>query len=183
MIAFRDGENSAFDELVSLYADRVFSFTKRILGDESLAEDAAQETFIKVWKHKKSFDGKRSFSPWLFRIARNTTLDIIRKKKDLSFSKMSSISSDEEFDFADTIADDGISVPDSFDISLLNTALEDALELLTPDQKSVVIFHDVEGLTFEEIGEVMSKPMNTVKSHYRRAIAALRTIIADKGFV
>ena len=177
---FRDGDHRAFDEIVNRYSDRIFSFTKRFLVDEALAEDATQETFIKIWKHKKSFDDNRSFTPWIFQIARNTALDMLRKRKDFSFSQMSAV---DDSRFEEGIEDETISLADDFDTSVLHTALEKTLEVLSPDQRSVVLLHDVEGLTFEEIGETMAKPMNTVKSHYRRAILALRKRLTENGFV
>ena len=103
VIAYRDGNLNAFDELVRRYMYRVYAFSYRLSGDQSIAEDVASETFVKVWKKLDSFDETKNFASWLFRIARNTTFDALRKKKDIVFSRMMT---DDNDDMSESIADE-----------------------------------------------------------------------------
>lgn len=177
MSASKAGDTRAFDELVGRYADRIYAFVLRLSGDANTAADAAQETFIKVWKNRKKYQAGRNVSPWIFAIARNATFDLLRKKKDRAFS---SIQSDDAGDVGESIPDESIDIPEGFDRRKFAELLEETIETLTPNQRAVVMLHDVEGMTFDEAGEALGKPLNTVKSHYRRAIAALRIKLGSK---
>ncbi len=95
MDAAKGGDIRSFDELVGLYADRIYSFALRLSGNPSTADDAAQETFIKVWKNRKRYDPRRDFKPWIFAIARNAVFDIMRKKRDQTFSSLNAADDDE----------------------------------------------------------------------------------------
>lgn len=182
MSAFRAGDRRAFDELVDQYADRVYSFTRRITGDDALAEDAAQEAFIKAWKSRARFDESRNFKSWIFAIAHNASIDVLRKRREWSFSSFfRSDDSNEAVDIGESLADESVSMPEAFDQKVLAGILEDTMRGLTENQRSAVVLHDIEGMTFEEVGKAMGKPMNTAKSHYRRAIASLRRKLEERG--
>jgi RNA polymerase sigma-70 factor (ECF subfamily) len=176
--AYRQGDASAFDLLTMRYMRRVYTFTYRLTNDAHGAEDAVSETFIKVWKNLDSFDETKSFASWLFRIARNATFDILRKKKDVAFSRL--MTDEDDTDIGDTLPDDR-DLPDiDFDRALSNEILEKSLAQLSLDKRTIVLLHDIDGLTFEEIAEVVGKPMNTVKSQYRRALISLKEMVAPK---
>lgn len=92
------------------------------------------------------------------------------------------MTTDEDQSFEEGIADEKISIADGFDQTVLKGILEETIQQITPDQRAAVMLHDIEGLTFEEAGKALGKPMNTVKSNYRRAIEVLRKLLTDKGF-
>jgi RNA polymerase sigma-70 factor (ECF subfamily) len=174
--AHREGDPRAFPELVEKYADRVYAFAYRLSGDRDVAEDGAQDAFIKAWKGIHRFDEKRDFRAWIFSIAHNAVIDILRKKRGISFS---SLSDDEDSRFEDGLADEG-PLPDALSESRISgTVLQKALLELSVEDRSVVLLHDVEGLTFDEIGRATRTSVNTVKSRYRRALAKLRAILGD----
>ncbi len=180
--AHRQGDKQAFAELVTRYMRRVYSFAYRLSNDPSTAEDAASETFIKAWKKLDSFDSTRSFASWIFAIARNATFDILRKKKDVSFSRLAGSGADDD-DVAASIPDSRDLADIEFDREVSKEILEESLAKLPIERRAIVILHDIDGLTFEEIGRVMGKPMNTVKSHYRRALLALREDLHQKAII
>ena len=164
-----DTEGS-FDELVKRYTRPVYNFCYRLTGGIQTAEDCTQETFIKVWKSLKKYDPEKSFRSWVFTIARNTTTDFLRKKKAIPFSNLSV----DELRFEDTVQDTA-DLPEAFLAKAEDRAfLEKLLDELSPESKSVILLHHQEGLTFDEIGTIMGKPMNTVKSWYRRAIKKMQ---------
>lgn len=171
IVSIRKGNPKAFKELIDRYFHRIYAFALRVSRNPDVAEDAAQETFVKVWKSLKKFDSSRSFQSWIFAIARNATLDILRKRKD------SSLDDDSEAE----MKDDSELAPEEFDREVTRDILEEVMAELTANQRSAVYLHDVLGKTFDEISEITGKSLNTEKSHYRRAILRLRSKLARRG--
>ncbi len=175
---YKKGNQEAFAELVNRYTAPLFNFTARI-GNRNDARDIVQEVFIKVWKNINNFDEKKaSFKTWIFTVARNTTTDFLRKKKSLLFSDMNQ-NADEDMDSFETDIPAEDLLPDKVleklhDENLLNKTLEK----IQPNYLEVLVLHYQEEMTFEEIGKVLGKPLNTVKSQHRRAIMELRKIIS-----
>jgi RNA polymerase sigma-70 factor (ECF subfamily) len=170
--AYLRGEETAFARLVERYTTPIYRFLTRLTGDPATADDLSQEAFLRAWRKLESFDQTKKFSAWLFAIARNVAFDHLRKRRIVVFSELP-----EEVDAPDAepLPDEVYARAESAD------ALAEALAMLPPDRRALVLMHDEEELTFEEIGEVLGKPMNTVKSQYRRALEALRTLLAPKG--
>lgn len=179
--AQKDGDEAAFAALIERYADGLFAFSYKLSGDRDLAEDAVQDAFVKAWRGLRSFDESRSFRSWIFSIAHNSTIDLLRKRKDLPFRDLDGEEEGEAF--ADTLRDEGPLPDEVADKALLAEALEETLGGLPVRSRSVVLLHDKEGLTFEEISRVAGEPLNTVKSRYRRAVLALRRHMHQKGLI
>ena len=168
---YLEGNEQAFKTITDRHLRSVYSFVYRLCGNTDESSDITQEVFFKVWKNIKKFDMKQGFKTWLFTIARNTTFDFLRKKKEIVFSKIDNEDGDS---FAHTIPDVEPLPDEVFHRKELSKVVENILESLSVDYKTVVILHHIEGLTFEEIGEVVGKSANTVKSQYRRALLQLR---------
>lgn len=173
------GIHGAFEELVHRYTKPVYSFIYRLTGNAQTAEDGTQETLIKVWKSLDKYDPNQSFRAWVFTIARNTATDALRKRRTIPFSGLFSggTGRDAHNDaptIEDTLADDQPDAEDALarieDVRLL----ESLMGTLSPDHKAVLLLHYQEELTFDEIGKVLGKPLNTVKSWHRRALLELR---------
>ena len=144
------------------------------------AEDITQEVFIKVWKNLKKYKIEKNFKIWLFTIAKNSAVDFLRKRKALNFSDLYNVASERQdeketgFDFSETIPDDAI-LPDEALQKLQNSEfLNKLLDQLSLEYKTILLLHYQEEMTFAEIGEILKKPFNTVKSYHRRAIFELR---------
>ena len=80
------GDSKSLDFLIAKYLKMIYSFVYKNVGSQSDAEDITQEVFVKVWKNLKKFDQKKSFKPWIFQIAKNTSIDFLRKRKTIPFS-------------------------------------------------------------------------------------------------
>lgn len=165
------GDSRAFSSLVDKHLPAVYAFVYRLTGNKDEASDISQESFVKVWKNISRYDHNQNFKTWLFTIARNTTIDFLRKRREIVFSKM-------EYEEGEGF---GVAIPDPeplpdvlFEKKEIKEKVEGALNTLSPDQKTVVILHYKDGLTFEQIGKVVGKSVNTVKSQYRRSLASLR---------
>ncbi|MCX6715988.1 MAG: RNA polymerase sigma factor [Candidatus Taylorbacteria bacterium] len=160
-----------FDQIVEEYTRPIYNFVYRLCGSREEAEDLTQEVFLKVWKNLGKFDPEKSSKTWIFTIARNTTIDWLRKKKSINFSQMDT-AHDEPFE--DGLADIEPLPDEIFQRKELAYDLESALSKIPPDHKMIILLHHTEDLTFEEISIITDKPMNTVKSQYRRALIMLR---------
>lgn len=172
---YKSGSLDAFKGLVNRYTSPLYNFIAHFT-DRNSASDIVQETFIKVWKNLHKFDEKKaSFKTWIFTIAKNTATDFLRKKKSLLFSDLEK--KDEDNSFAENIPDDKL-LPDEIlqklqDSNLLNKLLDK----LSISYRTILILHYQDDMTFDEIGKILDKPLNTVKSQHRRAIIKLRNML------
>ncbi len=172
------GSEEAFALLVKRHLDGVYNFALRLSGDALLGEDIAQETFVKAWKNIKKYDHEKNFRTWLFTIARNTTIDHLRKRKSVPFSVFEN-SAGENF-FVENIKDEDPRADEIFALALRKEVVETALLKISPKYKEVLILHDGEDMTFAEIGVILDRPLDTVKSQYRRALLALKGLISEE---
>ena len=171
------GEQQAFKELIDRYTNILYNFSSRFVGTLN-ASDIVQDVFVKAWRNIKKFDSKRSsFKTWLFTITRNTITDYLRKKKSIRFSDLDM--KDDEGSFAENVVDEA-ALPDEVLSKVQDKEhLEQLLSQLPEHYKVVLALYYQEDMTFAEIGESLDKPLNTVKSHHRRALALLRTLIKE----
>jgi len=172
---YLEGDETALKSLIERYLKPIYSFVYRLTGNGQDAEDISQEVFVKVWKNLNKFDESKSFKTWLFTIAKNTAYDSLRKKKEIVFSDLED--EDGEGGVEEEISDSEI-LPEMALIKSEDVAgLEAAIKKLPFNYRAVIFLKETEELTFDEIGRILNKPLNTVKSHYRRAILRLRKIL------
>ena len=168
------GDDDAFQEIVRRHLASIHRFAFQYTRTEEDAEDIAQDSFFKAWKHIKRYKKGRPFRPWLFAIARNTALDFIKKKRPHSFS---SLESNDDSSFEDTLEDAEPLQTELFERAESREMLSKLMDSLHPDHRSVLSLYYHEELTFEEIAETLDKPMNTVKSWHRRALIKIRGLM------
>lgn len=167
-----DGDEKAFEILVRRWIRPVYNFVRTMIRDTREAEDITQEVFVKVWKNLKRYREGESFKAWLFSVARNTVIDHLRKKKDLSFSDLGK--DGDETSIENTFADTG-PLPDEVFANAEDAAkLKEAVAGLSAMHKEVLFLYYTEGMTFAEIGSALDAPLHTVKSRHRRALEVLR---------
>lgn len=176
---FQEGRNTlnAFDKLVIRYKDRVFHLCYRFLGDYEEANDAAQETFVKVYKSLKGFRLESSFSTWLYRIAVNTcknklsSVEYRYKKKTVSIDEPKHL---EEGDCAIELKDPSPSTSEELENKEKGALIQNAIDSLPEEQRAVVVLRDIEALSYEEISRITGYNLGTVKSKLSRARIALQ---------
>lgn len=169
-----DGDDEAFKELLNRYTKPLYNFVVHFVNKND-TPDVVSETFIKVWKNVNRFDAdKASFKTWIFTIAKNSAMDFLRKKKSLLFSDIKSGEDEEINTFAENIPDESVLPDEALQKLQDKEVLNDILKDLPPHYQEVLILHYQEELTFDEIGKILDKPLNTVKSQHRRALFMMR---------
>ncbi len=161
-----DGDGRAVRALYDRYAPRVFAVVRRIAGDDDLAQDYAQEAWIRAIRALPTFRGDASLSTWLHRIAVNSALQSVRKAKTRRKREVA--------------APDEIAVAPRMGDPLLKRKLEESMDLLPDGMRKVLVLHDVEGYTHEEIGAALGVTAGTSKSQLFKARAKMRRML--RGF-
>ncbi|MEI6296735.1 MAG: RNA polymerase sigma factor [bacterium] len=175
VINYLKGDENSLKILIERYFKQIYNFVHKLCGNNSESEDITQEVFLKIWKNLKQYDPNQSFKAWIFKIARNTTIDWLRKKKEFVFSDFENEEGDNYI--IDTITDNE-ALPEEKMMRLEEKkSIDILLDKLPHIYKEVLVLRYTESLTFEEIGVVLDKPLETVKSQHRRAIMKLKKII------
>lgn len=175
------GQLEAFEVLVDRYERRVYTLAYRILNNQHDAEDATQETFLRVLEHLKEFQQNASFSTWLFRIATNTALKILHKRKEKVFLSLQEQTEPDKdtgtIPHPEYIAD-WQNLPDEL-IQQTETwrIMEEALQQLDKAHRLVFLLRDVEGLSIKETAQILGISENNVKIRLLRARLKLREIL------
>jgi RNA polymerase sigma-70 factor, ECF subfamily len=169
------GEQNAFAEIVNRHLSGVYKFSYRYVRDAADADDIAQETFVRAWKNLKKFDTSKNLKTWLFTIAKNASLDLLKKKKPLAFSKITDAESELESFLAPYIAS-GELPEAAVDAKFLKGDIDEALAKLPPAYRAVLALRYNDHLKFREIAATLGEPIDTVKSKHRRGLALLKNI-------
>ena len=180
------GHQKAFDLLVAKYQRRIYRLVLRFIRDPALAEDVAQETFLRAYRAIGQFRGDSQFYTWLYRIAVNTAKKAISDDiRDPTVSEGDASGHDEET-FSPTELLSNHETPESILVSKeIVQTVNAAMESLPEDLRMAITLREIEGLRYEDIAEAMQCPIGTVRSRIFRAREAiaerLRPVIEHKG--
>ncbi|HEX7117154.1 MAG TPA: sigma-70 family RNA polymerase sigma factor [Longimicrobiales bacterium] len=177
----RDGREKAYRELIGRYERPVISIIYRLVRDRELAEDLAQDTFIKVLNALDRYDPKQKFSSWIFRIAHNTAIDRLRKREvdTLSLDGSPHAQTPDAIEATRIVAVSADESPEDFTASReIGQEIEKAIARLRPEYRTAIILWHVEGRPYDEIAEIMEIPLGTVKTFIHRARNELRQHLA-----
>jgi RNA polymerase sigma-70 factor (ECF subfamily) len=178
------GREAAFRELLSRYERPIFSLVYRMVRDRALAEDLAQETFIRAFHAIDSYDPAYRFSNWIFKIAHNHTIDHLRRRKldTVSIEGSPHATTPGEQERTRLALASGEESPAAFTENReLGGQIERAIGALRPEYRAVIMLRHVEGYAYEEIAEIMEIPLGTVKTYLHRARGELKEMLADVG--
>lgn len=183
--AFRAGDRSAFDRLVTRHEKGLFNFCFRLLGSRPAAEDATQEILLKVVRSADGWTPKAKVRTWIYAIARNHCIDEARKARHRqtdSLDRPLKPGDDEGATVGDGIADPAEIGPErGAHGARLRGLLLRAIDLLPEEQREVFVMREQVGLPFKEIAEITGVPENTAKSRMRYALEGLRATLAKDG--
>ncbi len=179
----KQGHEAAFRELVRRYERPVFSLLYRMVRDRALAEDLAQETFIKVLNGIKSYKPEFKFSSWIFKIANNAAIDHIRRRSldTLSLDGAPDAETPEAMKATAIQLDAKSETPlQEVENRELGSAIERAIGRLRPEYRACILLRHVEGYSYEEIADTLDLPLGTVKTYIHRARNELRGYLGDR---
>ena len=175
--AFLDNDMAAFDKLVVKYKNMIFNLCFRFLNDHDEADDCAQDTFVKVYRSLSRFKYEASFSTWLYRIAVNTCKNKIASLKYRIEKQMVRLDKPRQSDNGEyqmEVGDNKHSPEKFVERKEQGLLLQNAIDSLPAKQKQMVLLRDVEGLAYDQIGEITGDKLGTVKSKLARAREMLR---------
>ncbi|KPL09981.1 hypothetical protein AMJ71_04885 [candidate division TA06 bacterium SM1_40] len=175
--AARGGDEQAIRDLLGRYRTAVFNLAFRILRNEEDATDAAQETFIRVFRALDRFDESQRFKPWILRIASNYCIDQIRKRDWRTVSFDTPIET-EDGTLEMELAGPGPQPDEVLERKEQRMVIEQAIDSLPPDYRMAIVLRHTEGLSYEEIADVLGVPLGTVKARIHRARSALQKKLA-----
>jgi len=177
---FQQGNQVAYEILYNRYKDRIYNFVYRYVNDVDIAQDIAHDTFLKLYTHKHTYKEIAKFSTWLFTIALNICRTELRKKKRRKTYSTSELSTeDREFAISsdrNVVEDKG---SDSFEI---NAVVNICLMKLSEEFRTMIIFRDIQELSYDVISNIMELPIGTVKSRINRGRVKLNQFLSEKGY-
>ena len=163
------GDRLAFEELLDAYETRVYRLALRFTGSVPEAEDVTQDVFLGVYKNIGSFKGNSALGTWIYRIAMNHCLEFRRKRK------LETLPYEEErMLVSQDWRDDPLECADRHELS---TRVEAALSRLSPLHRDVIVLHELQGLTYQEVAATLDVPVGTVKSRLSNAFRRLRDLL------
>ena len=173
--AVRTGQIDRFETLVREYEGGIYRLCLRMLGNEQDALDAAQDTFFNAYRGLDGFRAESRFSTWLYRLASNVCLDMLRRRPAVP-----ELSADED-KRVHSIADSAPSPQEALEAKELRELVDRAIAALPEEHRQVVILRDVNGLSYEEIASITGLEPGTVKSRIYRARKRLAAALMDDG--
>lgn len=169
----KKGDQSAFEEIVLLFQNRIYHHCFRMIGDRHEAKDLAQEAFIRAYTNIHSFDDNRKFSTWLYRIATNLTIDRLRKRSP-DYYLDEEISGTEGLNMYTQLSSEEV-LPEEEVLRLeLNDRIHQEILNLKPIYRSIIILRYLDEFSLKEISEILDIPLGTVKTRIHRGREALR---------
>lgn len=172
----QEGDEAAFEALVRLYDKKVYTLCRRMCISEEDAQEAAQDAFLAVWRAIGAFRQESSFSTWLYRLATNACIDLLRRNKRSG----GSVSLDDE-ETAPELVDTRPLPQQELERREAQRLIEDGLRALPEDYRAILLLREVQGLSYAEIAEVTQLELGTVKSRISRGRILLRNYLTASG--
>ncbi|MGH7965621.1 MAG: RNA polymerase sigma factor [Candidatus Binatia bacterium] len=181
MLRFQKGDMEAFQQLFQKYSPSVVNFAFHFLGTRGRAEEIAQEVFLQVYRWQKRYEPKAKFSTWLFKIANNHCLNEVRRgeykvSRESLDPIISSDGEERERDFPDTNPDEG---EESVAVKEAAERIEKTLQRLPENQRAALMLSRLEGMSYQEVAEVIGCTEKAVKSLVFRATQSLKEGLKD----
>lgn len=167
---FADGDESAFEEVVSRYSRKVYGLCYRILRDQEEAQDMAQEVFVRVYEKRASFKGRSGLYTWIYRIATNMCLTHLKRRsiRTVPLDAVEGVLEARQNDRGP-------------DYSRLERIVSEAMAELPPRQRAVFAMRFFEKMSLKEVAQATGTSVGAVKANYHHAVRRLRSIIGEGG--
>lgn len=172
------GNTEAYGKIVNRYRGRLYSFVFRFVNDRETAEDIVQETFLRAFRKRREYRAIANFSTWLFTIAGNLAKSELRRRKRW---RLFSLHKDDDSETGIELPDESYMPDRMTESSIANVQIQEAIQSLPASYRQVVLLRDVEGLSYQEIAEIIQSPVGTVKSRVNRARLRLQQKLKHEG--
>ncbi len=169
-------DEAAFEELIRQYEKKVYSLCARMCGNAKDAEEAAQDAFLALWRGIDRFRQESSLSTWIYRLASNACIDLMRRKK----KGAGSVSLDDEELFVDAV-DPAPQPHEEAERRETQRLLQEGLLSLPAEYRSILLLREIEGLSYSEISAALDLELGTVKSRISRGRTLLRNFLSVNG--
>jgi RNA polymerase sigma-70 factor (ECF subfamily) len=169
----RNGDRGAFAQLVDLYKDRLYHMSYRMLSNSQEAEDVVQDAFLRVYTNLERYDEHQKFSTWIYRIATNLCIDRLRKRK-ATFSLDAEMPEGEGSDWYTLMPSNEDTPEKQLLLSESQAQIRESINALPEKYKSVVILRYMQDMSLQEISDVLSMPVTTIKTRLHRGREYLR---------
>tara|TARA_B100001250_G_C19704522_1_gene746324 strand:+ start:364 stop:1035 length:672 start_codon:yes stop_codon:yes gene_type:complete len=181
MELYREGDLKAFRTLMKRHERKVYNFIFRFIGDRERANDLLQETFLRVVKQRGSYTRRAKFTTWIFTMARNLSIDELRKRKHRRHKSLQQPTSSSEGarTLLEKLPGSSEGGFDHTDAQEIKRRVGAAIDELSDEQREVFVMRQMQQLPFREIAEIIGEKENTVKSRMRYALEHLRLALAD----
>jgi len=174
MLRVRQGDAESFDVLLDRHRKPLVGFFARMVRDQALAEDLAQEAFLRVYQARRRYRPKAKFTTWLYRIATNLALNALRGRKGVQTVSGGDGDSSDGASQVERLADSRPTVEQEMLLSERERAIRQAVESLPENQRAAVILHKYQGVDYRQIGNILGVSESAVKSLLFRAYENLR---------
>lgn len=174
------GDADAFEKLVVHYQTPIYNLCLRLTGNAQDAADMTQESFLKAWRSLESFHGDAAFSTWLYRLASNCCMDLLRSRKRKAALSLRLTQEDGE-ELTVDVPDSAPSPEEALLQKETHELLWEAMSALEPQQRQILTLRVINGLSYDEIAQVLSLKTGTVKSRIARARMDLKKKIEKIG--
>jgi RNA polymerase sigma-70 factor (ECF subfamily) len=174
-----NGDREALGTLYDLHAPRMLAVVQGILRDRRLAEEATHDVFLNLWQHPRAYEPQRgAFGGWLLRVARNRSIDLLRRQRERRFADLATGEDGSPIDPAAWLPDPDPDPADQAVTADLGARVRSALAQLSPEQRSALELAYFGGLSHSEIAERLGRPLGTVKTQIRTGMQRLAVTLA-----
>ncbi len=174
----KEGDETAFAQLVEENQKRMYHLAYRMMGNHEDALDVSQEAFFKAWRALPNFKGESSFSTWLYRLTSNTAIDHLRKRKD-ALSLTTDFEEQDQGNEMD-IEDKGVSPENALIQKEIKEEIQEGLDKLPAHHRQVLVLREMFGMSYQEISTTLALDLGTVKSRIARGRKTLREFLQKK---
>jgi RNA polymerase sigma-70 factor (ECF subfamily) len=172
------GDVESFNQLIVRWERPIYALAYRVIGKEEDARDVCQDAFLRAYRALPGFKGQAKFSSWLYRIALNLCRDWIRRQRRAPLSQLP-----EDTDATELAAETGPveSIEDLVARRELSAIVEEAMSVLSDEQRTAIILKEYHGMTFQEIADMQGCPLSTVKTRLYQGLSLLRRRLEQEG--
>lgn len=182
--AAKKGERESFERIVLAYQQKVFNLAFRLLGDREDAQDITQDVFLSVFKHLKQFRGESQFATWIYQVTLNhcrNRLNYMKRRFRHATESLDVTIQGEEGELEKDYPDEGDLPEDALYRKQVQRIVQKALKIIRPDYREVIVLRDIQGLSYQEIGEILGLAEGTIKSRLHRARWELKELLVSMG--